>query len=174
MLQQTQVSTVWPYYNRWMKTFPSCEKLASATLDEVLKLWEGLGYYSRARNIHRAAGLIVKKHHGQFPASAKTLMELPGIGPYTAAAIASMAYREVIPLIDGNVLRVFSRVQRIADDIGLTKTKHGIRYQLESLISQENPGAFNQALMDLGRVICTPQKPACENCPVSQVCQAHL
>jgi len=172
MLQQTQVSTVWPYYKRWLEAFPDIGHLANASLDQVLKLWEGLGYYSRARNLHKAAGYVREHFDGQIPQSIKQLIQIPGIGPYTAAAIASFAFQEPVPLIDGNVLRVLSRVQKLGDDITKTQTKNNIMLQLEKLIPNKNPGSFNQGLMDLGRVHCTPKRPECEKCPVSEVCQA--
>lgn len=173
MLQQTQVTTVWPYYERWMALFPSATHLAQAEQDQVLKLWEGLGYYSRARNLHKGAQYIVENHGGELPKSIKALEQVPGIGPYTAAAIASMAFEHVVPLIDGNVLRVMSRVWHIESDIAKTTTRKEITLRLDKVISTTEPGAFNQALMDLGRVICTPRNPQCPNCPLRDACQAY-
>jgi len=173
MLQQTQVSTVWPYYRRWMETFPSISILAQAQLDQVLKIWEGLGYYSRARNLHKAAAYIMQEYAGELPRTAKKLIQIPGVGPYTAAAVASLAYNETVPLIDGNVLRVVSRLQQITEYISRAKTKAKILKDLKALISGEEPGLFNQSLMDLGRVICTPKAPKCHACPVSSMCQAY-
>jgi len=172
MLQQTQVSTVWPYYRRWMAQYPTIEKLAKADLDEVLKSWEGLGYYSRARNLHRAATTILKNFDGKLPDSVEKLTQIPGIGEYTAAAIASMAFNQVIPLVDGNVLRVMTRVWNINSDIARTATKKEIHSRLVQIIPIQEPGAFNQAIMDLGRVICTPRNPLCSECPINETCRA--
>lgn len=173
MLQQTQVSTVWPYFSKWMGVFPTPLALANAQLDDVLKLWEGLGYYSRARNLHKAAKFIVEMHAGQLPGSSEMLLQIPGVGPYTAASIASIVYGEAIPLLDGNVLRVLSRINRVNEDITRSATKAVIRTVLETLIPPDEPGAFNQSLMDLGRVICKPRNPDCAACPISEVCQAY-
>ncbi len=173
MLQQTQVTTVWPYYTRWMKSYPTIADLAQAELDHILKSWEGLGYYSRARNIHKAANFIVDTLDGQLPDSLESLLKIPGIGPYTAAAISSMAFGQVTPLIDGNVLRVMARVGRIDADIAKTKTRRRISDQLGQLILRENPGSFNQGLMDLGRVICTPKNPKCQDCPLCDECEGY-
>ena len=173
MLQQTQVATVWPYYTRWMKLFPTVEALAKADLDQVLKIWEGLGYYSRARNLHKAAHYVVQNYNGTLPDSVESLLKIPGIGPYTAAAVASLAFGHPVPLIDGNVLRVLTRVGRVKDDISKAKTKAIISSQLKPLIPEYDPGSFNQGLMDLGRVICSPRHPKCEDCPIQPACQAY-
>lgn len=172
MLQQTQVTTVWPFYTRWMQKYPDVKALARANQDEVLKNWEGLGYYSRARNLHAAAGVVVHELDGKLPASYKDWIKLPGIGEYTAASIASLAFGEPIALIDGNVLRVYSRYKMIDDDVTRSKTKRVIREELQQIIPVERPGVFNQALMDLGRVICTPNKPQCKKCPLDSSCAA--
>lgn len=172
MLQQTQVATVWPYYKKWMADYPSISHLAAAGQDSVLKSWEGLGYYSRARNLHRGARLVMQAFGGKLPDTLKELLTIPGIGPYTAAAIASIAFNVAAPLIDGNVLRVFSRLTRYSDDITLSKSKTEITNHLDKLIPPEAPGAFNQGLMDLGRVICTPRNPHCGECPLIKVCAA--
>ncbi|MEA3286088.1 MAG: A/G-specific adenine glycosylase [Candidatus Marinimicrobia bacterium] len=172
MLQQTQVTTVWPYYRKWFTDFPEITDLAEASLDHVLKLWEGLGYYSRARNLHKAANYILEEFEGRLPSSVDQLLKIPGIGPYTAAAIASLAFGQAVPLIDGNVLRVFSRLERINENITRPQIKAILRDQLSQLISVEQPAAFNQGLMDLGRVICTPKHPNCESCPIAKVCGA--
>lgn len=172
MLQQTQVTTVWPYYRSWMKKYPDVQSLAKASQDEVLKSWEGLGYYSRARSLHKAAGVVVDQYGGELPKESIELIKLPGIGPYTAASIASLAFNEVISLIDGNVLRVYSRLECIEEDISHNQTKDLIRGQLQERISDEAPGTFNQAIMDLGRVICTPKQPSCLDCPLKSHCSA--
>ena len=173
MLQQTQVSTVWPYYSNWMKSFPSVESLSHAQEDQVLKAWEGLGYYSRARNLHKAAKMIMEEYAGLLPETSKELLTIPGIGAYTAAAVASFAFNESVPLVDGNVLRVFTRLEQISDDISKTGTKECIRKKLQDLIPNDEPGAFNQGIMDLGRAICTPKNPDCIACPASSFCEAY-
>ncbi len=174
MLQQTQVSTVSPYYEHWMETFPTIARLAQASLDQVLKSWEGLGYYSRARNLHRGAQYIMDRYAGKLPSSSAELLQVPGIGPYTAAAIASIAFAQVVPLVDGNVLRVFTRLERISDDISRIETRKNISSRLLQLVPEDDPAGFNQGLMDLGRVICTPRNPGCESCPLAKVCQAGI
>jgi A/G-specific adenine glycosylase len=176
MLQQTQVTTVTPYYERFMARFPSVETLATASLDEVLKLWEGLGYYARCRNLHKAACEIVEKHKGQFPATFQALKKLPGLGNYTAGAIASIAFAEPVAAIDGNVKRVISRLFAIEDDIttraGLTKiTARADALARRALV----PGDWTQALMELGATVCTPSRPKCLLCPAGQgLCQAQM
>jgi len=170
MLQQTQVTTVWPYYENWMEKYPSISSLAVADQDQVLKSWEGLGYYSRARNLHRGAQYVTDTFNGKLPETVPELLKIPGVGTYTAAAIASLAFGIPEPLIDGNVLRVYSRVTRLTADIGLSKTKATITSELAQLINPEQPAEFNQGLMDLGRVICTPRNPDCESCPLKKIC----
>lgn len=172
MLQQTQVTTVWPYYRKWMNAFPTVERLAHASQDQVLKHWEGLGYYSRARNLHRGAQFVLETFRGILPSEVVELQRIPGIGPYTAAAISSLAFGEPEPLLDGNVLRVYSRLTRLKDDITKAKTRTMVHHELANLILPPEVGAFNQGLMDLGRVICTPRNPDCPQCPVQQVCEA--
>jgi len=174
MLQQTQVTTVWPYYEKWMQAYPSIAHLAAADQDQVLKNWEGLGYYSRARNLHRGARYVLDTFEGVLPATVTELLEVPGIGPYTAAAIASLAFGKAVTLIDGDVLRVFSRLTRLESNITLSKTRSAVQAELAVLIPTQQPGDFNQGLMDLGRVICTPRNPACSRCPLSRICAARL
>ncbi|MCF7808244.1 MAG: A/G-specific adenine glycosylase [Candidatus Marinimicrobia bacterium] len=173
MLQQTQVATVWPYYEKWMAKYPDVASLAQADQDDVLKHWEGLGYYSRARNLHAAARLVMNELGGSLPNSFDSWLKLPGIGEYTAASIASLAFGEPVALIDGNVLRVYSRLKMITADISKTKTKRLILKELQSIISRDRPGVFNQALMDLGRVVCTPKRPRCQECPLASACAAR-
>ncbi len=173
MLQQTQVTTVWPYYKNWMRDYPSISDLAAAKQDQVLKNWEGLGYYSRARNLHRGAQFVIDEFDGDLPRTIAELLQIPGIGPYTSAAIASLAFGEAVPVLDGNVLRVFSRLTRHKSDITLSKTKRDISDMLARLMTYENPGAFNQGLMDLGRSICTPRNPNCSNCPINEICDSR-
>jgi A/G-specific adenine glycosylase len=173
MLQQTRVETVLPYYARWLRAFPTVRALARAKSDRVLKLWEGLGYYSRARNLHRAAQTVVRDHGGKLPRTAETLRQLPGIGRYTAGAIASIAFGERTPLVDGNVARVFARIFAITDNVKAPRTLEALWQLAEELIPDRNPGDFNQALMELGALLCTPANPQCEICPMRRVCIAR-
>lgn len=174
MLQQTQISTVIPYYERWLARFPTVAALAAASLDEVLKLWEGLGYYSRARNLHAAAQKVVAERGGRLPDSVAGLKELPGIGPYTAGAIASIAFGRQVPVLDGNVIRVLSRLTDLEADVTETAIKRALWKLAGSLVPVERPGAFNQALMELGQRICVPAAPRCHDCPVADLCLARL
>ncbi|MBR6766609.1 MAG: A/G-specific adenine glycosylase [Clostridia bacterium] len=169
MLQQTQTETVKGYYARFLDCFPTVFDLANADEDTVLKLWEGLGYYSRARNLHKAAKMVAANMNGVFPGNAEGLRTLPGVGPYAANAIASIAYGECVPALDGNQARVISRILAYEDVI---KTPFDLRAQAMELISRERPGDYNQALMDLGAGICTPKRPKCAECPVSAFCAA--
>jgi len=171
MLQQTQMDTVLPYFDRWMKALPSLEALAAADEKRVLKLWEGLGYYSRARNMHQSAKLLVEDKGGRFPEDFESILALKGVGRYTAGAIASIAFNQPKPIADGNVLRVLSRLYALKEPID---GNIEIFWKLqESLIPKENPRDFNQGLMELGALICTPQNPACALCPVSAFCKAY-
>lgn len=169
MLQQTQVATVIPYFERWLERFPTLRALAEAPLDDVLKRWEGLGYYSRARNLHRAARQVVFESGGVIPDTASGLRELPGIGPYTAGAIASLAFNRDEPLVDGNVKRVLGRLFA-GDD--RTATVAGLWALAEALLPPGRAGAFNEALMDLGATVCAPAAPRCMMCPVRDACAA--
>jgi A/G-specific adenine glycosylase len=170
MLQQTQVATVIPYFERFLADFPTLEALASAPLDRVLKRWEGLGYYSRARNLHRAAQQIAS--NGGFPTTAAGLQELPGIGRYTANAIASIAFGEPVAVLDGNVMRVLTRLYDIADDIAEATTRNSLWTMAEGLVPPSRPGDYNQAIMELGRTICKPRQPICSTCPLTAHCLA--
>jgi A/G-specific adenine glycosylase len=172
MLQQTRIVAVEGYYMRFLERFPTIEDLAAAPLDDVLKMWEGLGYYSRARNLHRLAQIVVNEHHGQFPATAEALQQLPGIGRYTAAAIASIAFQQRVAVLDGNVMRVLARVFDLAEDIIQLSTQKQLWQLAESLLPTKRVGDYNQALMDLGRLICVPRRPACESCPLQSNCLA--
>src|SRR5258708_9410248 len=172
MLQQTQVRTVISYFERFINAFPTVTALAAAPLDQVLKRWEGLGYYSRARNLHRAAQRIVADHGGEFPSTAATLQTLPGIGRYTAGAIASIAFNEKVAVLDGNVMRVLTRLYDIADDIYVSATQRRLWTLAELMGPAGRPGDYNQAIMELGRTVCRPQNPACMMCPVSTHCLA--
>lgn len=173
MLQQTRVGQGLPYYERFVNAFPSVEALARAGEDEVLKLWEGLGYYTRARNLHKTARTIVEKHGGAFPENAELLQLLPGVGRYTAGAIASVAFGEPVPVLDGNVKRVITRLFDLDACIDEAQTEQDLWRIAESLVSPSRPGDFNQAMMELGARLCTPRKPACEECPVAKWCQAR-
>jgi A/G-specific adenine glycosylase len=173
MLQQTRVETVLPYYTRWLRIFPTVHALARAKDDRVLKLWEGLGYYSRARNLHRAAQTVIRDYGGKLPRTAEDLRVLPGIGRYTAGAIASIAFDERVPLVDGNVARVFARVFAIRANVKAPQTMEALWQLAEDLVPDRNPGDFNQALMELGALVCTPANPQCEVCPMRGVCIAR-
>lgn len=170
MLQQTQVDTVIPYYNRWLKKFPSVKILAKADENDVLKSWEGLGYYTRARNLHRASKEIVAKHGGKIPQTKEDILSLPGIGRYTAGAVLSIAFDQPVPLVDGNVIRVFARVFNIHSDVSAQSTQKTLWDIAAALVPEKNPGDFNQALMELGAMICTPSAPSCLICPLSSEC----
>lgn len=173
MLQQTQIQTVIPYYERWLARFPTVRDLAAASLDEVLKLWEGLGYYSRARHLHAAAQMVMEMYNGRIPETAVALQTLKGIGRYTAGAIASIAFNEAVPVVDGNVIRVFSRLFDISDDVTQPATRKRLWEQAAALVPTKRPGAYNQALMELGQQICLPAKPLCLLCPLAAVCLAR-
>ena len=173
MLQQTRVDAVRPYFTRFLARFPSVADLASAPPTDVLKLWEGLGYYSRARNLQAAAGQIVVRHAGRLPRTAAALALLPGIGPYTAAAIASICFGERVPVVDGNVARVFSRVLGWRDDFRKLPARRKLAEWLQPQMADvESPGDFNQSMMELGALICLPRAPACAQCPLAAVCLA--
>lgn len=173
MLQQTQIATVIPYYERWIERFPTLATLADASVDEVLKLWEGLGYYSRARNLHAAAQMVVTQYDGVMPQTARALQRLSGIGRYTAAAIASIAYDEQVAVLDGNVIRVLTRLLDIADDISVAATKRLLWDSAEKYVPADRPGAFNQAMMELGQRICVTGSPICHRCPLAEQCLAR-
>ena len=173
MLQQTQVSTVIPYYDRFIARFPNVRELAAADIQDVLRCWEGLGYYSRARNLHRAANHIVKERQGSFPTSRDEWIRLPGIGPYTAAAVASIAHGEPVPAVDGNVLRVCARLWGIEEDIRDRKVADRVASLLTPLVRMVNPSSFNQAMMETGALICRPRQPQCGECTLRSGCVAY-
>jgi len=173
MLQQTQIGTVMPYYARFTARFPTVVELAAAPLDAVLKAWEGLGYYSRARNLHRAAQIIADQYGGQFPQTAAELLMLPGIGRYTAGAIASIAYGEQAAALDGNAIRVLTRLYDIMADVTRPATVRDLWTLADSLVPADRPGAYNQAIMDLGRTVCTTRHPRCGDCPIATHCHAR-
>lgn len=171
MLQQTRVDTVIPYFGRFMAAFPTVKALAAAEDEEVVKLWEGLGYYSRVRNLHHSAKEVVAKYDGQIPCDLQAVLGLKGIGSYTAGAILSIAFDMRVPAVDGNVMRVLSRLFMIEQDIAEAATKKQMEQLATELIPPE-AGDFNQALMELGAMICTPRTPQCEICPLQKMCQA--
>src|SRR5580658_8849691 len=173
MLQQTRIAAVMPYYHRFLARFPSLESLARASEPEVLKLWSGLGYYRRARNLHRAARIIVARHKGQFPRALDAALELPGIGVYTAAAVLSIAYDVPLAVLDGNVARVVARIKAIRGDLRTPKNWRALTAAAQAFLATPAPGDWNQSLMELGEVICTPQSPRCGECPVARHCRAY-
>lgn len=174
MLQQTRVEAVKPYFARFMEALPQVQALAEVEDERLMKLWEGLGYYSRARNLKKAAQQIVEQYGGQLPAKADELLKLPGIGSYTAGAIASIAFGIPAPAVDGNVLRVLSRLFASRGDIRKPAVKTGMEELLKPVIPKENPGAFNQALIEIGAIVCLPSgEPRCEACPLSSLCLAR-
>lgn len=172
MLQQTRVDQAAPYYKRFVERFPTVEALSDAPLDDVLLCWEGLGYYSRARNLHRAARLVVDEFGGRVPDEEEAIRSLPGVGPYTAAAVLSIAYERPCAVLDGNVARVLTRVFRVDADVKRSPVRRMLREIAGRLMDVRRPGAFNQALMELGATICTPHAPGCSSCPVRPVCAA--
>jgi A/G-specific adenine glycosylase len=172
MLQQTTVAAVVPYFERFLQKFPEVETLAAAEQGEVLRQWEGLGYYSRARNIHKAAGHIVTKLGGEFPRTTDELVALPGIGRYTAGAIVSFAYDQPAPIVEANTLRLYSRLLGYDGDPRSTAGQRLLWAFAESIVPTKKPGEFNQSLMELGSQVCTPKEPDCESCPLLTGCQA--
>ena len=173
MLQQTQVNTVIPYYERFLEKFPGVDDLAEAPQQTVLKMWEGLGYYSRARNMHKAAQEVVAEYDSQFPDTYEKLLDLKGIGPYTAAAVSSIAFQRQRAVVDGNVIRVLSRYFGIRDDVRRAAVKNEIQKIADSIIPENEPGDFNQAVMELGATVCAPKNPECGSCPLSVDCIAY-
>lgn len=171
MLQQTRAQTVIPYYHRFLQRFPDVKSLASAREADVLACWSGLGYYSRARNLQKAARVIVDV--GGFPSDHDDIRALPGVGPYTAAAVASIAFNSPHAVLDGNVIRVISRLRGDGSDIGATKTRAHFQQIADDLLDRRHPGNFNQAIMELGATICLPKAPRCSQCPVARVCEAR-
>lgn len=172
ILQQTRVDQAIPYFYRLTEAFPTVEALASASLDDVLLKWEGLGYYSRARNLHRAANIIVKQFDGRIPDEYEVIRTLPGIGPYTAAAVLSIAYGRPHAVLDGNVIRVLSRLLAFEDDVRRTGSKRFLQDLAGDLLDERMPGAFNEAMMELGATVCLPRNPICSSCPVQSFCRA--
>lgn len=173
MLQQTQAATVVPYYLEFIRRFPRVQDLAAAPLDDVLKAWEGMGYYRRAHNLHRAAQIIVAEHDGRLPSDEKALATLPGIGRYTAGAILSIAFGQPAPILDGNVKRVLARLDDLETSIDSAEVEKVLWARAAELVDPDRPGAFNEALMELGATVCLPQNPACLLCPVQAFCLAR-
>lgn len=172
MLQQTRVETVIGYYERFLQRFPTVADLAAAPEDDVLKMWEGLGYYSRARNLHKGAKQVMADFGGMIPADVEELRKISGIGPYTAGAIASIAFDRPVPAVDGNVIRVVSRLHGIRENVGIPSVRRLLEEEAAALVPADRPGDFNQAVMDLGATICVPGTPACEKCPLQGECDA--
>ena len=172
MLQQTQVITVIDYYNRFIAAFPTVFDLAAAEEDQVFKLWEGLGYYSRARNLMRCAKIVSTEYKGHFPNDLKAVLKLPGIGPYTAGAVLSIAYNKKVPAVDGNVMRVISRLFECEADVSQSKSRLVFEGLVEEILP-EDCRHFNQALMELGATVCTPRSPKCSECPIQGFCQSE-
>jgi A/G-specific adenine glycosylase len=173
MLQQTRVAAVIPYYERFLAKFPKVQALARARTETVLGYWAGLGYYSRARNLQRAAKEIVARHAGAFPREYEQALALPGIGRYTAAAVLSIAYEEPLAVLDGNVARVLARIGAIRGDLRAPVLWRSLEAEAQDLLARKSPGDWNQAMMELGATLCTPKSPRCEECPVAEWCQAQ-
>lgn len=172
MLQQTTTETVIPYYERFLENFSTIEALASASLEEVYKMWEGLGYYRRAKHLHESAQIIVEKYQGKFPYEYNDILSLKGIGEYTAGDISSIAYGKQVPAVDGNVLRIISRYYLLKENIAETKVQKKIYQIVQELILNQDASAFNQGMMDLGATICKPVHPLCSRCPIQKECLA--
>ncbi|MCK5468883.1 MAG: A/G-specific adenine glycosylase [Cyclobacteriaceae bacterium] len=174
ILQQTRVDQGLPYFFHFKEKYPTVNHLAEAPIDDVLRCWQGLGYYSRARNLHKCAKTIVDKYNGKFPSEREDLIRLPGIGPYTSAAIASFAFGKKEAVVDGNVIRVVTRLYGIEDDISEKKTLNQIKIIVDDLIPKSIPGLFNQAIMEFGALHCTPKKPSCNICGFLGICEAQI
>jgi A/G-specific adenine glycosylase len=174
MLQQTRIAAVIPYYDRFLEKFPTVESLARARIDDVLRLWSGLGYYSRARNLHRAAQRITREHAGRFPRTLDGALQLPGVGRYTAAAVLSIAYDAPLAVLDGNVARVIARLRVVRGDLREPRRWRSLAEAAQWLLASESPGDWNQALMELGETVCLPRNPNCNECPVAKFCRARL
>ncbi len=173
ILQQTRVAQGLPYYEKFVQAFPTVDQLANASEQEVLLLWQGLGYYSRARNMHKCAQIVKNNFNGKFPDQFEELLKLPGIGSYTAAAIASLAFNNPIPVVDGNVYRVLARVFKIENNIADAKSFKLFFDLSKQLIDSKEPGDYNQAVMELGATVCLPQNPLCTTCPLEEICFAR-
>ncbi len=173
MLQQTQVKTVLNYYRRFLAKFPNIKRLAAADLQAVLKVWEGMGYYARARNLHRAAKVVVQNHRGRIPAKWDAFHNLPGVGDYIAAAVLSIAFNQPHAVVDGNVKRVLARLHKIHAPVNQTSSYSQFKKAAAKLLDSRQPGIFNQAMMELGALICKPRNPLCAACPLNHLCRAY-
>jgi A/G-specific adenine glycosylase len=173
MLQQTQVDTVIPYFLRFLRAFPTVERLAQAPSERILELWSGLGYYRRARNLHLAAKKVAQDFGGAFPSSYQEARSLPGVGDYTTRAVLSIAHNQPYTVVDGNVARVVSRLRRLRGNLHQQEFRRALNEELEQIFSRRQPGDFNQAVMELGQSICLPRAPQCPLCPLSTMCQAY-
>ncbi|OFV96916.1 MAG: A/G-specific adenine glycosylase [Acidobacteria bacterium RIFCSPLOWO2_12_FULL_54_10] len=172
MLQQTRVQAVIDYYKRFLKTFPTMKTLATAKEEKLLAAWSGLGYYSRARNLQKAARVILREHNGKFPEDVAASLRLPGVGEYTARAVTSIAYDVPVAVLDGNVARVLSRLYTISDNFRKNSGKKILLNRADALLAHSRPGDFNQAMMELGATVCLPRRPSCKTCPVRRHCLA--
>ena len=173
MAQQTRIEAMLPYYERFMARYPDLNSLAQAHEDDLVKIWQGLGYYNRVKNMKKCAAYCVENYHGQFPQTKKELSKLPGIGDYTAGAIASIAFDEKVSAVDGNVIRVFSRLYHITEDVSQTKIKKQITELVDASLA-DPISDYNQALMELGALVCIPKNPRCDICPIRKDCQSLL
>ena len=173
MLQQTQVKTVIPYYKKWMKSFPTAEKLAAASESKVLKHWEGLGYYSRARNLRKSAIQIQHEFNGKVPDSMEKILKLPGVGRYSAGAVLSIAFDKKVPVLDGNVKRVLSRLMLLNENGNNKQSETRLWNTMEDFLPEKRCGDFNQAFMELGATVCLPKNPFCKECPLKRICEAN-
>ena len=173
MLQQTQVKTVLPYYKLFIERFASIKQLAQSDLQDVLKAWEGLGYYARARNLHRAAGVVLNHHRGILPDRWEELRKLPGVGDYIAAAVLSIAFNKPYPVVDGNVKRVLARLLLVEEPVNHSTSIGIFKEAADMLLFRQDPGTFNQAMMELGAMVCVPQRPVCKGCPIQEMCLAY-
>jgi len=173
LLQQTRVDQGLPYFNSFVEQFPTIGDLATASIDEVIKAWEGLGYYSRARNLHKAARLVADQYNGIIPGEYPNLLSLPGVGPYTAAALASIAFNLPHAVVDGNVIRVLARLYAFGDEVQSSSSKKWLQEAATYLLDAAHPGDHNESMMELGALICTPKNPSCNSCPLSGDCKAH-
>lgn len=173
MLQQTQVAVVLPYYRRFLKAFPSLKRLARADVEDVLQVWAGLGYYARARNLHRAAQIIAQEHRGRVPRTREQLLKLPGVGAYTAAALLSISFEQPVAAIDGNVLRILSRVFHLPGGARQGRERKRAERLAQAAVPLDRPGDYNQALMDHGAQVCAPRSPRCADCPLNDICLAY-
>jgi A/G-specific adenine glycosylase len=173
MLQQTRIETVIPYFEKWMFMFPDLASVSNSNEEEILRIWEGLGYYSRARNIYKTAKIIMEDYQGVFPRDKASLRRLPGIGEYITGAILSIAFHEKMPALDGNAIRVIARLFNYQQPVNVIRNRNFLKKKLVELLPEKKPGDFNQALMDLGSLICIPPAPKCDHCPLKKFCESY-